>query len=158
MSRSAIVQDPIDVASVIAEVSAPAHGAVASFIGTVRDTSDGRSVVALEYSSYREMAEREMAAIVREACALEAGVDVVALHRVGELAVGEMCVVVAAAHAHRASAFAACRYVIEEIKKRVPIWKRERYRDGSDTWVNACGATDGTDEARASHPAAEVQR
>lgn len=140
MSRSAIVSEPIDVQSVVHEVAAPSLGAVATFLGTVRDTSGARKVSALEYSAYNEMATREMDAIVREAVAISAGVRIVAIHRVGDLSVGDVCVMIAAAHAHRAPAFDACRYVIEEIKKRVPIWKRERYADGSAEWVNACAS------------------
>jgi len=93
------------------------------------------------------MAEREMQAIVREAIAIAPGVRIVAVHRVGNLAVGEVCVMIAAAHAHRGPAFDACRYAIEEIKKRVPIWKREHYSDGSSEWVNACAP-----DAHAPHP------
>jgi molybdopterin synthase catalytic subunit len=92
--------------------------------------------VGLAYSAYREMAVRELRTIVAEATALDdGGVDVAAVHRVGSLGVGDVAVVVAAAHAHRAAAFEACRYVIEEIKRRVPIWKAERYADGTGAWV-----------------------
>jgi molybdopterin synthase catalytic subunit len=139
-SRAAVVADPLDAASLVNEVSSPGTGAVATFIGLVRDSigvDDTRRVVALEYSAYVEMANREMADIIREALALSADARIVALHRTGRLAVGDVCVVVAAAHAHRAAAFEACRYVIEEIKKRVPIWKREYFADGSSVWVNA---------------------
>lgn len=138
MSRVAIVNDPIDVGAIVDEVSSAALGAIATFVGTVRDTSGSRSVTGLEYSAYTGMATREMDDILREALALAPGSEVVAVHRVGDLAVGDVCVMIAAAHAHRAPAFEACRYVIEEIKKRVPIWKRERFADGSSEWVNAC--------------------
>ena len=138
MSRSAIVTDKIDADAIVDEVRAAEHGAVATFLGTVRDMSGTRTVTGLEYSAYTEMATREMEEILREASAISAGVEIVALHRVGDLSVGEVCVMIAAAHAHRGPAFDACRYVIEEIKKRVPIWKRERYADGSSEWVNAC--------------------
>ncbi len=138
MSRAAIVTEPIDMAAIVREVSAESFGAITTFMGTVRNSSHGRNVTGLEYSAYVEMAERELNEIVREAAALDAAGAVVAVHRIGELRVGDICVMIAAAHAHRASAFAACRYVIEEIKTRVPIWKRERYVDGSAEWVNAC--------------------
>jgi molybdopterin synthase catalytic subunit len=137
MSRSALVESPIDVAQIIGEVRTPAHGAVATFLGTVRASSGKRVVVGLEYSAYAAMAEREIADIVREAAALASGAEIVAVHRVGSLVVGEPCVMIAVGHAHRGPAFDACRYVIEEIKKRVPIWKRERYADGDADWVNA---------------------
>ena len=137
MSRSGIVTSPIDVGAIVSEVQAPANGAIATFLGTVRNASDSRTVLSLEYSAYTGMANSEMEAIVREATALSPGVEIVAVHRVGDLGVGDACVMIAAAHAHRGPAFDACRYVIEEIKKRVPIWKRERYADGSSEWVNA---------------------
>jgi len=138
MSRSELADHVIDVAAIMAEVSAAGNGAVATFVGTVRNTSDGRPVTGISYSAYTGMAVREMDAIIREAVAISSGVEVVAVHRVGELLVGEVCVAIAAGHAHRGPAFDACRYVIEEIKKRVPIWKRERFTDGSTEWVNAC--------------------
>jgi molybdopterin synthase catalytic subunit len=145
----ALVTHAIDVNAIIDEARGPnggRFGAVATFMGTVRagDPRDGdtREVVGLDYSAYDSMANREMGEILREALALAEGAEIVAVHRTGSLAVGDVCVMIAAAHAHRAPAFDACRYVIEEIKKRVPIWKRERYRDGSAEWVNAHSAAD----------------
>ena len=138
MSRSGVVDHAIDVAAIMAEVSAGGNGAIATFLGTVRNTSGGRAVNGISYSAYTGMANREMDAIVREAVAISTGVQIVAVHRVGDLQVGDVCVAIAVGHAHRGPAFDACRYVIEEIKKRVPIWKRERYADGSAEWVNAC--------------------
>jgi len=137
VASASLSQTPIDPAAVIAAVSKPGNGGIAVFIGTVRDVADGRSVLGLDYSAYVEMAEREMAAIVTEATKLGDAVDVAAVHRVGSLAIGDVAVVIAAGHAHRAAAFDACRYVIEEIKRRVPIWKAERYADGSDAWVGS---------------------
>lgn len=137
MSRSGIVGSPIDVNAIVAEVQAPGHGAVATFLGTVRGSSGQRVVTGLDYSAYVAMAEREMGDIVREAAALASGAEIVAVHRMGSLVVGEPCVMIAVGHAHRGPAFDACRYVIEEIKQRVPIWKREHYADGSTEWVNA---------------------
>ena len=141
MSRSAIVSTPLDIAALLGEVTSPSSGAVCSFIGTVRNSSGGRNVTGLEYTAYIEMATREMDDILREAAALEGGTEIVAVHRIGALRIGEACVVIAAANAHRDATFVACRYVIEEIKKRVPIWKRELYADGTHEWVNACSAT-----------------
>lgn len=138
MSRAAIVTDAIDVATIVDEVHGDRHGAISTFIGTVRNTSGTRAVTGLEYSAYTEMATREMSDILHEALALAPGAEIVAVHRVGNLNVGDTCVMIAAAHAHRAAAFDACRYTIEEIKKRVPIWKRERFADGSIEWVEAC--------------------
>lgn len=130
-----LVDAPIDPAKVIAAVSGPRNGGIAIFVGTVRNVDHGRDVAGLEYSAYREMAEREMAVIVREAAAIADGVDIVAEHRVGSLAVGDVAVAIAAGHAHRGPAFEACRRVIEEVKRRVPIWKSEILADGTRDWV-----------------------
>ncbi|MEO7042267.1 MAG: molybdenum cofactor biosynthesis protein MoaE [Gemmatimonadaceae bacterium] len=141
MSRTAIVTAAIDVAAIVDEVRGAPQGAIVTFIGTVRNSSGTRTVTGLEYSVYAEMANREMTDILHEALALASGAEIVAVHRVGNLDVGEICVMIAASHAHRAAAFDACRYTIEGIKKRVPIWKRERYADGSTQWVAACSDT-----------------
>jgi len=134
---SAIVDAPIDVARIIGRVSRSANGATVLFLGTVREVNDGRDVTGIEYTAYRSMAERELAAIVEEAAALADSNDVAVEHRLGELAVGDCSVAVAVAHPHRARAFEAARYVIEELKERVPIWKREQYVDGTREWVRA---------------------
>lgn len=134
-----ISRDPIDLGRLIATVEGAAHGAVATFTGLVRDHHEGRSVSGLEYSAYEGMAEREMQAILGEAEA-RWPVRLAACHRLGALEIGEVAVAVAAGGAHRTEAFEACRYAIEEIKRRVPIWKRERYADGSASWVEPGGA------------------
>lgn len=119
----------------LAEVAGPDRGGTAVFHGTVRDHHEGRRVVGIEYSAYEEMAESVCQGIVLEAEA-QWPVRIALRHRLGALAVGEIAVSVAAAGAHRDEAFAACRYVIEEVKRRVPIWKRERFEDGSEEWVD----------------------
>lgn len=129
-----VSREPIDIARLVAQVEAPECGGIATFTGLVRDHHQGRAVSGLEYSAYEAMAEEEMRAILAEAGS-RWPVRVVATHRLGALAIGEVAVAVAAASAHRAAAFEACRYVIEELKHRVPIWKRERYADGSEAWV-----------------------
>ena len=126
---------PIDLATLIARVQSPAHGGVASFLGQVRDHHDGRTVSRLEYSAYGPMAEEECARIVAEAEA-RWPVRIALEHRVGTLEIGDVAVAVAAAGAHRDEAFAACRFVIEEAKRRVPIWKKEFYLDGAVQWVD----------------------
>ncbi|GDX87192.1 molybdopterin (MPT) converting factor, subunit 2 [Gemmatimonadota bacterium] len=141
MSRAAVVERPIDVAALQSEVSSSDAGAVTLFIGIVRDTNAGRAVLGIEYSAYSGMAARELDAILLEATAAFAGVALAVEHRVGTLAIGDASVVIAAAHAHRAPALDACRYVVEQLKQRVPIWKRELYVDGSRDWVHA--RTDG---------------
>jgi molybdopterin synthase catalytic subunit len=135
---------PIDLATLIAGIESPAHGGVASFLGQVRDHHDGRGVRRLEYSAYGPMAEEECARIVAEAKE-RWPVRVALLHRVGMLEIGDTAVAVVAAGAHRDEAFAACRFVIEEVKRRVPIWKKEFYQDGAVQWVDpALGASEVT--------------
>jgi molybdopterin synthase catalytic subunit len=128
-------RQPLDVASLLAEVAAADRGGIASFVGLVRDHQDGRTVTALAYSAYEPMAELVCAEIVAEA-ERKWPVRVAVRHRLGDLAIGDVAVAVAAAGGHRDEAFAACRYVIEELKRRVPIWKRETYADGTVEWVD----------------------
>jgi molybdopterin synthase catalytic subunit len=135
--RIRLVDGPIDVAALLAEVARHANGATVLFLGTVRDLNDGRAVSGIEYTAYRSMAERELAAIVAEASRRFGTDDIVVEHRLGELTLGECSVAVAAAHPRRAAAFDAARYVVEALKRRVPIWKLEHYVDGTREWVNA---------------------
>jgi molybdopterin synthase catalytic subunit len=130
LTRSAISQDAL-----VAQVSGPDRGGVVTFLGLVRNHQDGKGVLRLEYSAYEPMAEAESARIVAEAEARWPA-RVALLHRVGELGIGDVAVAVATASAHRAQAFEACRYVIEETKRRVPIWKKEFYADGTVGWVD----------------------
>jgi molybdopterin synthase catalytic subunit len=130
---------PPDAAVLVAAVEAPDHGAVASFVGLVRDHHGGRKVQRLEYSAYEPMAEAECARIVAEAEA-RWPVRVLLEHAIGQLGIGDVAVAVAVGGAHRDEAFAACRYVIEEVKRRVPIWKKEFYADGTVEWVGAGAA------------------
>ncbi|MGE0555935.1 MAG: molybdenum cofactor biosynthesis protein MoaE [Gemmatimonadales bacterium] len=130
-----LTREPIELSPLMAEVAAPERGGTAAFVGTVRDHHGGRAVLGLEYSAYEPMAEREAATIVEEAGA-RWPVAVAMRHRLGKLEIGEVAVAVAAAGGHRDEAFEACRYVIEEVKRRVPIWKLERYRDGTEAWVD----------------------
>ena len=125
----------IDLASLLAQVQAPDRGGIASFLGLVRDHHEGRGVLRLDYSAYGPMAEAECGRIAAEA-ETRWGAAVALRHRVGALQVGDVAVAVAAAAGHRDEAFAACRYVIEEVKRRVPIWKREQYVDGTREWVD----------------------
>lgn len=128
-----VVDQPLDLAEVVAAVSGPGRGAVVTFTGTVRGESRGRRVVRLEYEAHRPMAEKTLAEIGR-AVEAEHGAAVAVVHRVGRLELGEAAVVIAAAAAHRTPAFRACEAVIERLKKDAPIWKREVYEDGSE-WV-----------------------
>jgi molybdopterin synthase catalytic subunit len=139
--RAAVVRKPIDVSSLINEVADHLHGATAIFVGTVRSTNEGRDVREIEYTAYEEMAEREMTVILAEAGREYEGAVLVAEHRIGLLAVGEASIVIASAHERRAFALDALRYAIEEMKTRVPIWKREVYADGSQSWVDPTRVT-----------------
>ena len=134
---SAIVEHPIDVSAILERVDRTANGATVLFLGMVRDVNEGRDVTGIEYTAYRSMAERELATIVEEAAALADSGDIAVEHRVGQLEVGECSVAIAVGHPHRGRAFEAARYVIEELKQRVPIWKREHYVDGTREWVAA---------------------
>jgi molybdopterin synthase catalytic subunit len=130
---------PLDLPKLVASVHDPRRGGIATFLGVVRSHDLGREVLRLDYSAYHEMAEAECGRVVAEAES-RWPVTVALEHRIGTLEVGEAAVVVVAAGAHRDEAFAACRYVIEELKRRVPIWKREHFADGGLDWV---GATEG---------------
>ena len=141
--RTAIVEHPIDATALMAEVARHSNGATVLFVGTVRDLNDGRPVNGIEYSAYRSMAEREMADIVREASEQFATTDIVVEHRIGVLDLGEASVVIAVAHSHRGAAYDASRYVIEQLKSRVPVWKLEHYSDGTRQWVHAGGGKGG---------------
>lgn len=136
MKRFALVARAIDPGALIAEVQANEFGAISIFVGTVRDTNDGRTVMALDYSAYTAMAESELAAILSEAEARFGVTTIVVEHRIGALTLGDVSVAIACAHAHRAPALECTRFVIEEIKKRVPIWKLEHYADGARDWVD----------------------
>jgi molybdopterin synthase catalytic subunit/rhodanese-related sulfurtransferase len=114
----------------------PACGGYASFEGWVRDHNEGRRVLRLEYEAYEPLAIKEGERIVAEALERFGVRRIACVHRTGDLAVGELAVWVGVAAAHRDEAFAACRYVIDEVKHRVPIWKKEHYGDGDSGWVN----------------------
>ena len=118
-----------------AAVRRPDCGAVALFVGTVRDHHDGKTVRSLSYTSFSEMAEKEFRRIADEARARWTLGDVYIAHRIGPLQIGEASVVVAVSAAHRAEAFDACRHAIEELKKSAPIWKEEFYDEGK-AWVS----------------------
>jgi molybdopterin synthase catalytic subunit len=141
MVHASVVHDPIDAADVLARVGAREDGAVLLFLGTVRNHADGQSVNGMTYEAYERMAAPVLADIAHEAAA-KLGTDRVAVvHRVGELAIGEVSVAIAVSSPHRAQAYDASRYVIEEIKKRLPVWKHEHYTDGRSEWVEGVKPT-----------------
>lgn len=125
---------PIDVAALVAEARGDGDGAVALFLGTVRNAHEGRRVLFLEYEAYESMAEREMEKIRVDATARFRVTSVAIVHRLGRLEIGEASVAIAVAAPHRAAAMEACRYVIDTLKATVPIWKREHTEDGA-VWV-----------------------
>ena len=134
--RSAVVDHPLDPTALLAEVASTSSGASTLFVGTVRRVNDGKDVTGIDYSAYGPMAEAELATIVAEAAARFGTERIAVEHRVGTLTLGEASIVIAVSHARRAAAMDAQRYLIEEIKKRVPVWKREHERaDGRGDWV-----------------------
>ena len=136
MARFRLSETPFDVAALRAELLDARVGAHASFEGWVRDHNDGRRVDGLRYEAYAALAEQEGERILSEACERFAILDARCVHRTGDLAIGELAVWVGVASAHRDAAFAACRFVIDEVKARVPIWKHERYAGGEAGWLH----------------------
>jgi len=156
----AITRERLDLGRLIQLVSEPAEppggeglGGVASFLGIVRGRNVGRSVRWLEYDAYEPLAVRTFARIADEIAAEWPGVRVAIHHRVGRLEIGEASVAIAAASAHRAEAFAACRYAIERVKQIAPIWKHE-YFEGGDVWIE--GAVADPDDAAAKAAAVTI--
>jgi molybdopterin synthase catalytic subunit len=129
-----LTDEPIDPAAVIAEVSNPQAGGIATFIGTTRAQSRGRAVQYLDYEAYGEMAERVMAEIAEELKRKHELSEVAITHRVGRVDIGELSVVIAVSAPHRAAAFAACREAIDTLKQIVPLWKKEVY-EGGEEWI-----------------------
>lgn len=129
-----ITDGPIDAAAVRAQAARDC-GAIAEFSGVVRDHNDGRRVQGLHYQCYREMAEAEAGRIAREVIAEFDVRHVCIVHRVGDLDVGEVAMYVAVTAGHRREAFAAVQAVVDRVKERVPIWKKERYADGERRWL-----------------------
>jgi len=133
--RCTISDEALDEAEVVSRVDGPDVGGVVSFVGNVRNQARGHQIKHLEYEAYPEMAEREMEKIADEAAEQWPGTRVAIAHRVGHLEIGDAAVVVVAASAHREEAFLACRFAIDTLKQRVPIWKREVATDGA-YWVD----------------------
>ena len=156
--RADIRSTELSLDEVVRAVSRPSAGGIATFVGVVRDASDGRTVSRLEYSAYESMAKREMEKIADEIEREIDGVRVAVLHRIGSLLVGDAAVVCAASAVHRGEAFEACRALIDRIKERVPIWKREYGPDGAAWvgWVDARCSPDGHEHRHAhEHPPKE---
>lgn len=136
MKRFSLSDRSFDIAP-LRDALLDAHaGAFASFEGWVRDHNDGRAVQGLRYEAYIALAETEGERVLEEALAKFDIVDARCVHRVGDLAIGDLAVWAGVSAAHRDAAFAACRYIIDEVKSRVPIWKHERYAEGEAGWLH----------------------
>ena len=144
----AITRDPLDADRLVRTVSQSGGlGAIATFIGVVRDNNVGRQVTHLEYEAYEPLALKALHQIRDEATTEWPGVRVAVHHRIGRLAIGEASIIIAAASAHRAHAFASCRYVIERVKQIVPIWKHEFF-EGGEVWIEGATANPEDEAAR----------
>jgi molybdopterin synthase catalytic subunit len=130
-----ITESSIDSESIVAGIKAGSDGAVCVFDGIVRDNTRGRQTLYLDYEAYRDMALEQMRRLAAEAVEKFGVRDVAVVHRLGRLAVGETSVLIVVASAHRAAAFDACRWLIDTLKRTVPIWKRETFADGS-VWAD----------------------
>lgn len=133
MKKIGFQTDPIDIASVYAEIGQKSDGALVSFIGFPRSDSNGKTVTHLEYELYEGMAQKEMVKIVDDAMAKWPITDCVVIHRYGRVEIRETSIIICVSSPHRDESFQATRYIIDTIKKTVPIWKKEFYTDGS-TW------------------------
>jgi molybdopterin synthase catalytic subunit len=133
--RVEIVRTVVAADAIVAEIKAGADGAVCVFDGIVRDNTRGRKTLHLDYEAYEEMALEQMRGLAAEAVSRFGVRDVALVHRLGRLVVGETSVLVVVASAHRGAAFDACRWLIDTLKKTVPIWKKEQFVDGA-TWAD----------------------
>src|SRR6267378_4858306 len=131
-----LTRHPLEIDALLAEVQSPERGGTCVFLGTVRNDAN---VTAIDYSAYDDMALAEIQRILSDAETQWPEARVMLQHRLGLIPVGEASIAIAAAAPHREEAFAACRHVIEEVKKRLPIWKKELHVDGSATWVDPSG-------------------
>lgn len=139
MELFSIVEVPIDPWALRDHTLCTTSGGFVSFEGWVRNHHAGKRVASLEYTAYRELAEKEGAKIMQEAVEQFELTHAICQHRIGHLAIGELAVCVAVSSAHRDAAFSACRFIIDEVKKRVPIWKKEFYLDGEHDWPSCQG-------------------
>ena len=147
-SPVAITREPLDADELVRAVSQSGGlGAITTFIGVVRDNNVGRKVTHLEYDAYEPLALKALGQICDEATTEWPGIRLAVHHRIGRLAIGEVSIIIAAASAHRAHAFASCRYVIERVKQIVPIWKHEFF-EGGEVWIEGATANPEDEAAR----------
>jgi molybdopterin synthase catalytic subunit len=148
MTSVAVTSDRLDLDALARSVSTSGGlGAIATFVGIVRDNNQGRRVLHLEYEAYEPLAVKALEQIKSEAAREWPDVQLAIHHRVGRLAIGEASVIIAAANAHRAHAFAACRYAIERVKQIVPVWKHEFF-EGGEVWIEGATANPDDESAR----------
>ena len=131
-----LTRDPIDHQALTERVRQPGCGAVVTFLGTVRDLTDGQVTVALDYEAYPGMAEKKLTEIEKETRERWPVGEIMMVHRLGRLEVGEVSVAVAVSCPHRNQAFEACRHAIDRLKELVPIWKKENWSDGTTNWIH----------------------
>jgi molybdopterin synthase catalytic subunit len=131
-----LIREPIDFNALTEMVRCPGAGAVVTFLGTVRDLTGEQVTVALDYDAYPQMAERKLAEIEAETRSRWPIGEIALVHRLGHLDIGDVSVAVAVSCPHRHQAFEACRFAIDQIKERVPIWKKENWADGRTEWVH----------------------
>jgi len=146
--RFLITDDPLDPASIAGSVATGGDGAIATFVGLVRDHNLGRRVLWLDYEAYAPLAIKAFEQIANESQGSWPGARLAIHHRTGRLDIGEASVVIVAASAHRGEAFAACRYAIERVKQIAPIWKHEHF-EGGDEWIEGATADPADQAARA---------
>jgi len=139
MRTTYLTRTPISIDALLAEVAGPERGGTCVFLGTVRNGPEEQGVTAIEYSAYEEMVEAEFGRLLADAEARWPEACIAVRHRLGVIPSGEASIALAAAAPHRAEAFAACRFVIEEVKRRIPVWKKELRLDGTETWVDPSG-------------------
>lgn len=140
-----MTRDPIQTEEILESIRTASDGAVVLFLGVVRDQNEGRVVEGIEYEAYQEMAVSVLTAIAREAGESADTERIAVAHRTGELEVGEVGLAIAVGSPHREEAYQASRYIIEEIKKRLPVWKKERFTDGETIWVEGVPPAEGED-------------
>jgi len=134
-----LTRTPLSLDQLAAQVSSPACGGTCVFLGTVRNGPEENGVKAIEYSAYEEMVEAEFGRLVADAAKRWPDARIAVRHRLGTIPAGEASIGIATAAPHRAQAFEACRFVIEEVKRRIPVWKKELRFDGSEVWVDPSG-------------------
>jgi molybdopterin synthase catalytic subunit len=142
-----VTEAPLEPTAVAALVAGERNGAVATFVGLVRDRNQGRRVLWLDYEAYAPLAVKSFEQVAAETAERWPAVTLALHHRTGRLEIGEASIVIAAASPHRADAFAACRYAIERVKQIAPIWKHEHF-EGGDTWIEGATADPADERAR----------